>query len=288
MVKNKQKTRKPFIGFIGQGYIGKNYANDFEKRGFKVVRYAAEKEFVSNKEKIKTCDIVFIAVPTPTTPKGFDGSIVRDVVSLVGQGKIAVIKSTVLPETTKRLQKENPKIIILHSPEFLSSATAGYDAGHPTRNIIGIPNTTPKFKNAAKLVLSVLPKAPFSLIMSSSESELVKYAGNCFYYLKVVYVNILYDLSKNLGVPWEHIRNAMAHDPWIGGMHLEPVYKGGRGAGGHCFIKDFKAFSDFYKKELNDKIGTGLLQAVEAKNLDLLKQSHKNLDILKGVYGDIV
>ncbi len=85
------------IGFIGQGWLGKNYADDFERRGFAVVRYARDPEYASNKEKIQECDIVFIAVPTPTTPQGFDGSIVPAVLPLVGAGKIAVVRSTLRP-----------------------------------------------------------------------------------------------------------------------------------------------------------------------------------------------
>ena len=64
------------IGFVGQGWIGKHYADNFEARGYMVVRYALEEPYVKNKEKIKECGIVFIAVPTPTSPKGFDASIV--------------------------------------------------------------------------------------------------------------------------------------------------------------------------------------------------------------------
>ena len=40
------------IGFIGQGWIGKHYADDFEQRGFNVVRYAKESPYDKNKEKI--------------------------------------------------------------------------------------------------------------------------------------------------------------------------------------------------------------------------------------------
>ncbi|MEY3784652.1 MAG: hypothetical protein RLZZ230_974, partial [Candidatus Parcubacteria bacterium] len=50
------------IGFIGQGFIGKSYADDFENRGFEVVRYALEELYINNKELIKDCDIVFVAV----------------------------------------------------------------------------------------------------------------------------------------------------------------------------------------------------------------------------------
>ncbi len=101
------------IGFIGQGYVGKNTANDFESRGQDVVRYSLESEYVGNRGGIATCDIVFIAVPTPTTPTGFDFSIVREALGLVGEGKIAVIKSTLLPGTTDTLQSEHEHITIL-------------------------------------------------------------------------------------------------------------------------------------------------------------------------------
>ena len=35
------------IGVIGQGWIGKNYADDFEKRGYRVVRYALEPAYAA-------------------------------------------------------------------------------------------------------------------------------------------------------------------------------------------------------------------------------------------------
>lgn len=53
--------QKPTIGFIGQGWIGKHYADDFERRGFSVVRYSREAEHHGNMKVIAKCDIVFIA-----------------------------------------------------------------------------------------------------------------------------------------------------------------------------------------------------------------------------------
>ena len=44
------------IGFIGQGWIGKNYADNFEARGYEVVRYSLEPEYAGNQEKIKDCE----------------------------------------------------------------------------------------------------------------------------------------------------------------------------------------------------------------------------------------
>ena len=122
------------IGFIGQGWIGKNYALDFIDRGFDVVRYAKEPEYEGNKDALSLCDIIFIAVPTPTTPSGFDFSIIQSVLALVPKGATAVIKSTIIPGTTQFLQKMYPDIYVMHSPEFLTEVTARQDASHPERS----------------------------------------------------------------------------------------------------------------------------------------------------------
>jgi len=275
------------IGFIGQGWIGKNYADNFERRGFGVTRYSLESEFAGNKEKIKDCDIVFIAVPTPTTPKGFDDTILNKVIKLVGKGKIALIKSTVIPGTTKRLQAENPDIFVLHSPEFLSRDTAEQDAAKPMRNIIGLPEDKEIFREKATEVMAVLPKAPYEIICSSLDAELVKYGGNCFLYFKNIFFNLLYDLSQNAGADWENVRRMIAADPRIGQEHTQPVNKGGRGAGGDCLIKDFETFIALYKKYAReDGLGLDVLTNLRNKNISLLKASKKDLDLLKGVYGN--
>ncbi|MCX6796386.1 MAG: hypothetical protein NTW06_02715 [Candidatus Falkowbacteria bacterium] len=285
---NKKNSKNLTIGFIGQGWIGKNYADNFEGRGYKIVRYGLEAEHLQNIGSIAECDIVFIAVPTPSTPQGFDNSIIREVIKKVGQGKIAVIKSTLLPGTTELIQEENPGIYIMHSPEFLTEVTAAYDAANPTRNIIGIPKMTDEYKVKARLVIDVLPYAPYVSICSAREAEMIKYGGNNWFYFKVVFMNMLYDLANELGCRWETIRDGMAADPRIGRTHLDPIHKNGRGAGGHCFIKDFAAFTQIYKEKVDDELGMKLLEAMKEKNLDLLLSTDKDLDLLQGVYGDDV
>ncbi|MCK4540252.1 hypothetical protein KAU09_03815 [Candidatus Parcubacteria bacterium] len=292
------------IGFIGQGWIGKNYADDFEKRGYKAVRYALEEPHINNGDKIAECDIVFIAVPTPSTQKGFDASILKNAVKKIAKGKIAVIKSTLLLGTTEEIQKENPDIFVFHSPEFLTEATAAQDAANPKRNIIGMPVDNEDYQKKAKLILSVLPKAPFELVCGAKEAELIKYGGNNWFYFKVIFINLLYDLAVKSGSKWEAIRGGMSADPRIGSSHMTPVHRsgtlggdvyqfnsdkqdeGGRGAGGHCFIKDYAAFVEMYEKYVGDEVGLNALKAIEKKNIDLLLKSGKDLNLLKGVYGD--
>lgn len=278
---------KPLIGFIGQGWIGRNYANDFEARGYKTVRYALEEPYIQNKKKVSECDIVLIAVPTPTTPAGFDASILESALTHVGKGKIAVVKSTILPGTTKRLQEENPDITIIYGPEFLSEGTAAYDASHPFSNIMGLPVDDAGHRSAAERVLAVLPEAPFTQVCSSTEAEFIKYSHNMSGYVQIILFNMLYDAAQERGAEWAHVQKALEADPYICNRYAKPVHKSGRGAGGGCFIKDFAAFRELYETLLpDDATSAKTLRAIECKNIDLLLKSGKDLPLLKGVYGD--
>lgn len=277
---------KPLIGFIGQGYVGKNYADDYEERGYSVVRYSLEPAYVQNKDKIRECDIVFVAVWTPTTPKGYDVSIVESVLSLVKDGGIAVLKSTVTPGMTIKLQKKFKKITIIFSPEFLSVGTAAEDARHPFSNILGLPVEDATHKSAAVKVLKTLPKADYELICKSGEAEIIKYSHNISGYTQIITFNMLYEVSKKLGGNWDVVHKALLADPFIPNRYSQPVHKSGRGAGGGCFIKDFAAFRGEYEKILpKEKVSIAALRGFEKKNIELLLSTKKDLELLAGVYG---
>lgn len=276
------------IGFVGQGWIGRNYADDFEKRGFKVIRYSLEEKYVSNKDLIKECDFVFIAVPTPTTPNGFDLSIVEEGISLVGEGKVAVIKSTIIPGSTNKLAAKYPTKLVIHSPEFLTEATAAYDAANPTRNILGLPERTEAYEKAAEKLMPILAKAKYELICGALEAEFIKYGRNALGYFRIIFTNLLYEAAVQGGADWEPIRAAMSADPDNGPTYMNPLHKTGRGAGGHCFIKDYAAFARYFEGAVTDPLGVEVLKAVEQKNIQLLKSTNKDLDYLAATYGDQV
>ena len=283
------------IGFIGQGWIGRHYADDFEGRLYSVVRYALEEPYVQNKDAIKECDMVFIAVPTPTTPDGYSYAPVESALECLKPGATAVIKSTLVPGTTDELQKKFPDVFVMHSPEFLREAVAAHDAANPDRNLIGIPVDNPEYNEKAKQVLRVLPEAPYNKIMTAREAELVKYAGNGFLMTKVLFMNIMYDLVRQQGGDWAVVREAMIQDPRIGASHTKPVHSSGhvdapttehRGAGGHCFIKDFEALRKIFTDTVGQEKGTEMLTAMTNYNIELLTSSNKDIDLLKGVFGD--
>ncbi len=274
------------IGFIGQGFIGKSYADDFENRGYLVVRYALEEPYAQNKEKIKACDIVFVAVPTPSTTDGFDSSILEEAVSLVGDDKIVVIKSTASPGLTEKIQSLYPSKTVLFSPEFLREVTAAEDAANPVRNVIGLPVDSERHQVAAKEVMNILPRAKYEKITTAISAEFLKYTSNTLPYVKIIFLNIMYDLVQAKGGDWEDLKELLAHDPYIAPVHLDPIHKTGRGAGGHCLIKDFAALREFYEDICVDEPGSNFLRAAELKNIDLLKKSNKDLNLLQGVYGE--
>ena len=284
-VTNPERSER--IGFIGQGWVGKNYADNFEDRGYAPVRYALEEPYRANKDKIALCDIVFIAVPTPSTPEGFDGGILRSALSLVGNGKCAVIKSTIPPGTTRALAREFTNIRIVHIPEFLRESYARYDVDSPERLIVGIPDDTPEYRALGELMVRIHPKANHTEITTSEEAEFIKYTHNTIGYVTVVFANVLYDLAAKHGVEWAKVKEAILNNSWYPSKYLDPIHKGGRGAGGHCFIKDFAALREAYEREVpNDAEGLALLRAFEAKNNQLLRESGKDLDLLEGVYGE--
>ncbi len=133
--------------------------------------------------------------------------------------------------------------------------------------------------------MSVLPPAQYSKICDSTSAELIKYGRNVLGYFRIMFTNMLYDLSQKTTADWEAIREAMSADPDNGPKYMKPIHKTGRGAGGHCFIKDFAAFSKMYKEHVGDIHGNSILDSLEQKNLDLLLSSKKDLDLLEGVYG---
>jgi len=277
------------IGFIGQGFIGGNLANNFELRGYKdmIVRYDRSPKYAENKELIKKCQLVFVAVPTPSTPDGFDDSVLFDVLPVTGRGSVVVIKSTVPPHVVRKLQETFMDRVVMLCPEFLSEDTARMDTDAPERNLIGVSNMgDPSLVEIAETVIKYLPIAPYNKVGTYEEASLAKYGGNCFFVVKNMFFNMLYDLSQAYGADWERLHDMIVHDTRINPVHTNPMHKKGRGAGGHCLIKDFAAFDDMVKEYLpKDKNAQAITKSNVKKNIELLRNSGKDLDLLNGVYG---
>lgn len=255
------QEQRPKVGIMGVGMVGGPLARYFEevkgyRRGTDLFLYDTDikKSYVDD---VGRADVIFMCLPSPRNPKdgSCDTSIIEDAVRKIAGEKIIVIKSTVPPGTTERLQQAHPRHKMLFSPEFLTESRAWEDMMRPDRQIVGF---TEQSLDAAHLVLSLLPKAPFmspwgtgtyvQTRITATEAELIKYAGNVYFVRKVNWANALATVAEKLGVDYENVRKGMAADHRIGDSHLDANHGGYRGFGGYCFPKDASAFMVFARE----------------------------------------
>lgn len=304
-MKSKSKIK---IGIIGLGMVGEPIKRWFEeyhkyRRGRELFCYDTDpkKGFSDDMNK---ADVVFVSVPTPANPDGScNVSIVQSAAATINDGKIVIIKSTVPPGTVEGLQKKYPRKKFIFNPEFLTESQSWLDYIKPDRQILG---HTAKGHGDIKEVLAMLPRAHFERPWSSdytkkdinaTEAELAKYASNIFGYIKVIYGNILADLSHaleayfkksgmNVEVDYENIKEVISADPRIGPAWLDVGHGNYCGAGGYCFPKDMNAFIRFVQDLVEDlsrgknetdpglivslQKGTGVLKAIADYNNSLL------------------
>jgi len=261
----QQKSIKDLkIGICGVGMVGGAIKDYFEKKGIKSFLYDKGKDLGSI-EDINQADVIFICVPTPFND-GFDLSYVREACDYIKGNKILVIKSTVWPGTTDKLQEEYPHHKFLFNPEFLTEITAEQDMNYPDRQIVGY---TDKSFTVAGDIMQILPLAPFESIMPAAEAEMVKYFGNTWFSIKVIFANQMYDLCKKLNLNYDRIVESAGADKRIGRSHLAVFHKGYRGYGGKCLVKDIRALIQFADE---NEVDLQLHKKAEEINNQLMKQ----------------
>jgi UDPglucose 6-dehydrogenase len=227
------------VGIMGTGFVGGALKRYFESSGITPFTYDKGKN-EGSLEEVNKADVIFVCVPTPyyLDGSGFDLSYVRSALDAIQGEKIVVLKSTVIPGTTAMLQAEYPRHKLMYNPEFLTEVTADQDMNFPDRQIIG---STPQSYTVAADILAMLPLAPFERVVPSTVAEMVKYAGNTWFALKVAFSNQMYDLAQKMEVDYDNVKECMAADKRIGRTHLDIFHKGYRGYGGKCLPKDTRA-----------------------------------------------
>ncbi len=228
------------IGIIGVGVVGKAM-----KEGFKDAHqlFLHDPKLGTSLENVTdNTDFSYIAVPTPSNPKTgeCDTSIIESILSEMPDNHNIVIKSTIIPGTTNYLQEKYPNLKIGCSPEFLRSASSEYDFKNQDILVVGTNH-----KKIAQDVLSHhqesdLLKSKNFFHVTPTQAELVKYAKNSFYAMKVIFANQFHDLSKELGEEWSVVKEIITtpQEQIIGPSHLNSPKDGQKGYGGKCLPKD--------------------------------------------------
>ena len=268
------------IGIVGQGFVGKAVFETM-KNFYRVETYDTVKESTCEtlEELVRKADIVFLCLPTPMLKTGkCDLSIIKNVVGEIdklGVQKILVIKSTIPPGTTERLNKECKNIQIVFNPEFLTEANYIDDFRNQNRIIIGGPRpASTKIKNIYKKVF----KNTSIIKTGSTTAEMVKYFANCFLATKVSFANEMKQFCDKKGIDYDKVVEYALYDDRIGKSHLQvPGPDEKLGFGGSCFPKDVNGL--IYEMMLNH-IHPTVLKAVWNKNLEV--RPEKDWEKLKG------
>lgn len=227
---------------IGNGMVG-----NATRHVFGIDKFIDMKESTSSYKEAGSMKYVFLCLPTPTVNGQCDTSLLEQAIQAVlahqnGQ-PIFIIRSTVLPGTTRHLIEKFGIHSIVHNPEFLSEKTWKNDVEHPDIVVIGGEHSA--YIEDVEALYRGRFKGVDVVKTDSVTAEMIKYSINCFYATKVVFANQIYDHCQKIGANYETIKRTMYKRKWIGKNHLTVWNGEKRGAGGKCLQKDLEAFANY-------------------------------------------
>jgi len=243
------------IGIVGNGFVGSSVAYGFSPQtgcdaSVKIYDKDESKSTHSLSDVLNTSDYVFVSVPTPSNPDGsISLNIIYDIFDEIDflnnrTDNVILLRSTVVPGTTRELKKRHPKLNIVFNPEFLTERSAKFDFINQSRFILGGNK-----RNTDKV--SLLFKERFGesipVIQTNYESaEMIKYMNNCYFATKVSFLNEMYQIANKCGANWDDAVEGFVRDGRVGHSHMAvPGPDGKFGFGGSCFPKDVQAMINF-------------------------------------------
>jgi UDPglucose 6-dehydrogenase len=201
---------------------------------------------------IRSADIIFVSVNTPTKTFGHGAGMASDlqywektaheIVAHSDRAKIIVEKST-LPvrtaEAMERILHENKKGIlfeVVSNPEFLAEGSAVKDLLEPDRVLIGSRQTESGLAASREIVAIFAHWVAADRIITTNlwSAELSKLVANAFLAQRISSINSVSALCEKTGADIGEISFAVGSDRRIGSRFLNASI----GFGGSCFKKD--------------------------------------------------
>jgi UDPglucose 6-dehydrogenase len=275
----------PILGFIGLGFVGNAVREAFRALfPTEVYDLLPDKATVQSlAELAQKCDHFFLALPTPINSDGTGNfSIVISTLEQLNQHlkeldepKIVVIKSSLPPGTTDKLQSRFPFLQLVFNPEFLTERNAVEDFKNQTRIILG-------GTRAATRPIKFLYQQVFSTVKvyetTAATAEMTKFLINCYLATKLSFFNEMYQVCDKLSINYDEALNLMLLDGRISEHHTNvPGWDGHFGFGGSCLPANINIMME-RMKQLNVK--PTILQAVWEKNLEV--RPEKDWEALEG------
>tara|TARA_Y100000310_G_scaffold211693_1_gene212421 strand:- start:7 stop:855 length:849 start_codon:yes stop_codon:yes gene_type:complete len=264
------------IGIVGNGFVGSSVAFGFSPQTgcdaeVKIYDKDESKSLNSLSDVVNESDFIFVSVPTPSNS---DGSINLDTVYNVFNemnelnnrtDNIFLLRSTVIPGTTRKLQIAFHNLNIVFNPEFLTERSAKFDFINQARFILGGDKI--HTSKVSKLFRWRFGKSIPIIETNYETAELVKYMNNCFNATKISFMNEMKQISDACGANWEDAVEGFLRDGRVGHSHVKvPGPDGKLGFGGSCFPKDIQAMVSFARSL---DIEPNVLNGAWNKNLDV-------------------
>lgn len=250
------------IAIVGMGFVGHQMLKLFPD----AIQIDPPKD-LGDYQQTYDCELSIVCVPTPMLEDGScDTSIVESAVEQI-ESKLILIRSTVEPGTCGYLVSSTGKRIIF-SPEYLGESSYYTPPQYPQpdnekqHGFMILGGRTEDCSAVADIFLPVIGPCTRFRFMNSREAELVKYAENSFFALKVTFSNLLRRICEATGCNYHTVREGWLDDPRVGPMH-SAAFKNNRGFGGKCLPKDLRALKKFCK---HYDVSTELLDAVLEQN----------------------
>jgi UDPglucose 6-dehydrogenase len=248
------------IGIVGNGFVGNAiYQNFKDKEIAKVYDVRIHRSYNTVEDTVNS-DIVFVCLPTPMKDDGTcDLSYVLQFfkdVKKINSETLFVIKSTVPIGTTEKICQLRQDLKVVHNPEFLTAVNAVEDFKNADRHIIG-------GRQDWCMILREFYHKHFSStpiqVVTSNESETIKYFANSFLAAKISFFNNLYEICEKFEMNFDSVKQGICTDDRIGFAHTKvPGPDGLMGFGGYCFPKDINALINTLKE---NKIDASLFEA---------------------------
>lgn len=219
-----------------------------------VARQRGKNLFFSTKvkEAIRSADIIFVSVNTPTKTYGlgahraadlrFVEAVARDIAENSDGPKIIVEKSTIPVRTAEAIRSilqssgTGHAHQVLSNPEFLAEGTAISDLESPDRILIGGEQTPEGLAAIERLADVYAAWVPRERIIKTNlwSSELAKLVANAFLAQRISSINSISALCEVTEADVNEVAHAIGSDSRIGSKFL----KASVGFGGSCFQKD--------------------------------------------------
>lgn len=189
------------------------------------------------------CDFLVVCVNTPSTPTGSaDLTQVNAAFAQMPPHVPVVLRSTVPPGTTAELARRYEREVLFW-PEYMGESSFAVQTMDQLRlrpfQIVGASKST---TSAAWLDLIAETYGPLVRLaqVTSTEAEVVKYMENCYFAVKVTFVNQFRQLCDTLGIDWHSVREGWLLDPRIERDHSD-AFRKRPGYDGKCLPKDVAA-----------------------------------------------